>query len=366
LCQADGKINNKFPGIKEIIQKKYPNGKKDMQGRHPKVSVCIPTYNRATLLKQSIESVLGQTFSDYELIVSDNASQDETSDIVRKFKDDRITYIRGRKNIGLIKNFNNCLSMAKGDYITLFHDDDLMIEDNLDLKVRALDRDKNIGLVHSNFHIIDEKDDIREENAHFLGKEDFAEKGLFFLKKSLLGYNRVNAPSAMIRKECFLRLGGFRITIQFTTDFEYWMRIAMHYDVQYLGKSLIKYRMSHNNQWTSAKYFTVKNGVMSNNLTALQQEYMARIKILEQTKNVLGDWKNIRILVRKGIIAAANRLIESQYLKEGNNVMALRAIAQMCNKFPELFLDKDIIKIWLKSFLGLKITGAIKMAWSHR
>ena len=78
--------------------------------RAPKISVCIPTYNRADLLKQSVASVLNQTFYDYELIISDNASQDGTAEVIKSFNDSRIIYISKEKNIGLVNNWNSCLA----------------------------------------------------------------------------------------------------------------------------------------------------------------------------------------------------------------------------------------------------------------
>ena len=116
-----------------------------MSAKTPKVSVCIPTYNRPDFLRQAIESVLAQTFSDYELIISDNASEDSTTDLISSFKDRRIIYIRKEKNIGAIDNFNSCLAAAKGEYITIFHDDDIMLPDNLAFKVEALDLTREWG-----------------------------------------------------------------------------------------------------------------------------------------------------------------------------------------------------------------------------
>ena len=89
-----------------------------MPSREPLVSVCIPTYNRAGLLRESIASVLAQTFGDFELIISDNASEDATESVVRSFGDDRIKYPRNAKNLGHRENMNCCLMLSKGRYIT--------------------------------------------------------------------------------------------------------------------------------------------------------------------------------------------------------------------------------------------------------
>ena len=76
--------------------------------------MCLPVYNGAAYIAESIESVLAQTYGDFRLIVSDNCSTDNTEDIVRSFSDRRLTYVRNARNLGVVGNFNRCLSLAEG------------------------------------------------------------------------------------------------------------------------------------------------------------------------------------------------------------------------------------------------------------
>lgn len=331
-----------------------------MTVKAPKISVCIPTYNRPELLGPAIESVLKQTFSDYELIISDNASGDSTAAIISSFKDSRINHIRKKENIGLVDNWNSCLAASKGKYITIFHDDDLMLPDNLAFKVDALDRNERAGMVHSNFHIIDESGSITKKNAHFIESDDFVESGLSFLRKSLLGFNPVNPPSAVIRKECYDRLGGFNKKVHFTTDLEFWMRISMHYDVMYLASPLIKYRMYHKDGWTSSQYLTEIDGGRYSSLKGLQDEYTTRKLILQQAEPILSDWKNINRLVRKRMIESVNRVVEKQNLKHGNKSVAIKSLIHVCKVFPDLLYDLSMARLIVKTLLGLRVTGEVK------
>jgi glycosyltransferase involved in cell wall biosynthesis len=91
-----------------------------------KISVVIPTYNRAHLLRGAIESVFTQKYDNYELLILDNASEDDTSSVVQRYSrdDDRIKYIRNSKNLGMIGNWNEGLRIAAGDYICVLMDDD--------------------------------------------------------------------------------------------------------------------------------------------------------------------------------------------------------------------------------------------------
>src|SRR4051812_49422897 len=118
----------------------------------PAVTVAIPTFNRAALLREAIASVLSQTFGDFEVIVSDNASVDQTADMVASFADKRLRYHRNTTNLGLVGNLNRCLSLARGTYITVIHDDDRMLPTNLERKVAALQRNPRLGFVHSRYH----------------------------------------------------------------------------------------------------------------------------------------------------------------------------------------------------------------------
>src|SRR5262245_7682998 len=135
--------------------------------RSPKVSVCIPTFNRAQMLREALLSVLTQTFEDFELIITDNASHDENREVVASIKDDRIRYIRQESNIGIVNNFNQCLHHSRGSYITIFHDDDLMVPDSLCFRVLALDQNRGVGLVHSKFDLIDDHGALLQANINF-------------------------------------------------------------------------------------------------------------------------------------------------------------------------------------------------------
>ena len=121
------------------------------------MSVCIPTRNRMEMLREAIESVLVQTFDDFELIISDNASTDRTEDVVGAFHDGRIRYVKLERDVGAIGNFNHCLGMARGRYVCILNDDDWMLPENLLQKARALDRHAGVGFVYSHYHLVDDR-----------------------------------------------------------------------------------------------------------------------------------------------------------------------------------------------------------------
>jgi glycosyltransferase involved in cell wall biosynthesis len=125
------------------------------------VTIAIPTYNRAdNYLKQSLSSVLVQTYRNIEIIVSDNCSTDNTESVVKNYKDSRIRYFRQKENIGPYKNFNFCLEQAKGEYFLIMSDDDLIDDDFVDVCMRAINSKNNIGIIRTGARVIDSQGNI--------------------------------------------------------------------------------------------------------------------------------------------------------------------------------------------------------------
>lgn len=126
---------------------------------HPKITIGLPVYNGEPFLPETIDAILVQTYRDFELIISDNASSDVTEQICRKYaaQDDRISYYRNQQNIGATGNFNRVFQLASGEYFKWVAHDDLHAPDYLAKCVEVLDRDRTVVLCHSQVQIIDEQ-----------------------------------------------------------------------------------------------------------------------------------------------------------------------------------------------------------------
>ena len=212
--------------------------------RHPKVSVCIPTYNGTNYLPQAIQSVLGQTTPDFEVIVVDDASTDETVRMVRHFTDPRISFHQNTSRLGIAGNWNRCLEFASAPFVCVFHQDDLMMPANLEAKIHLLETQPRAGMVYSSVWQIGGADELISEcwcepsNLVDHGVHD----GKAFFRRLLRGPNVVCAPSVVARREVFDVVGGFDPDLPFTLDWEMWLRIASRFDVGYLAVPLVKYR----------------------------------------------------------------------------------------------------------------------------
>ena len=120
-----------------------------------KVSVCIPTYNRANLLPYAVNSVLNQTYNDFELIITDDGSKDNTAEVVSQWNDSRIRYIRHLQNIGKSNNMRSGFDAATGEYFIKFDDDDGLTPDFLEKSIFILDRNPSIDFVGTDHWVID-------------------------------------------------------------------------------------------------------------------------------------------------------------------------------------------------------------------
>lgn len=138
----------------------------------PKVSIGLPVYNGEKYLREAIESILAQTFTDFELIISDNASTDNTEMICREYesKDSRVRYYRNEKNIGGSNNHNRVFELSRGKYFHWFSDDDLYAPEFLEKSVKVLDENSSISLCFSTFKVIDENGEEVSINSQMLGQ----------------------------------------------------------------------------------------------------------------------------------------------------------------------------------------------------
>lgn len=131
------------------------------------ISIGIPTYNRAKgNLRKVIERALGQTYTNIEVIVSDNCSADNTPEVVQSFDDPRLRYFRQETNIGANNNFNYCLNQARGEYFLLFHDDDMIDPDFVETCMAALEPGQSVGAIFTGVRIIDEDDKVLETHEN--------------------------------------------------------------------------------------------------------------------------------------------------------------------------------------------------------
>jgi len=230
----------------------------------PLVSICIPTYNGAKFLEEALESVFEQTYKNIEIVVSDDASSDDTLKIVNSFKEGSNIpfYIYNHKADGIGSNWNNCVKKSNGEYIKFLFQDDVLFPTCVERMVAIAITNKEVGLVYCLREIIFDtnKNDYSEwlnlyEYLHTgwdsLNLFEGIDSGKSYLKdKNLLDKpnNKIGEPPAvLLNKKCFEKVGYFNTQLSQTLDFEYWYRLMPHYYVGFVNEKLIKFRL-HKNQ----------------------------------------------------------------------------------------------------------------------
>ena len=229
----------------------------------PKVSVCIPTYNRAGYLQQCVTSVIRQTRSDFELVISDNASTDGTREMVTALRDPRLRYIRHVTNVGSRENWNRCMAVARGEYVAICHDDDYYEPTFLEQTCALLDRHPSAGFVYTAAYTTDTAGKrIGLSRVH--RSDQFWKHpalGLQFLEHN----HDVVFSSVVARRGAYGQVGRFDPGL-LCGDYEMWLKLSFLFDVGYLSTPLVSYR-SHRLSTTASMLparFVEENRVIVN------------------------------------------------------------------------------------------------------
>jgi len=206
-----------------------------------KLTVAIPTWNRAKLLKRAINSILCQTFKDYELIVIDNASNDETKSVVLSLNKD-VHYIRNDSNLGIINNWNKCIEVARGKYLNIFHDDDIMLPNFLEKSISVLEDNPTVGFT---FPLIMKVDIFGKSLGlwwnDYNNRKGFI-KGVDYLLMTIDKETCISlAPTMVFRKKIFKKIGYFKQVYGYNTfDFNKWLSICKYFDAYFIPEILVK------------------------------------------------------------------------------------------------------------------------------
>ncbi len=267
------------------------------------LSVCMPIYNGNKFLEEAVRSVLNQTFKDFELIIVDDCSTEDPAPILNRIKDPRIQFHRNAVRQGLVGNWNRCVELSRGELVCVFHQDDVMLPDNLRCKVETLRQNPRAALVYSDARVVEEDLSVRHPGwfTPTLPNEDKVFAGREFFEKMAVGDNMVCCPSAMFRRAAFEQLGKFDPQLPYTADWEMWLRMALQFDVAYLKEPLLLYRVHDRNETHRFK-----------GLKELEQGYRAKMTALKRGAGNLPDAEAITARVagetaRKALAEMRNR-----------------------------------------------------------
>ena len=200
---------------------------------NPTVSVVIPTYNRERLIGRSIKSVLNQTYQNFEIVIVDDSSTDNTKEVVKSFNDERIRYVRHEENKGEAAARNTGIKIAKGQYIASQDSDDEWLPEKLAWQVELLkNAPPEVGVVYTGFWKIKNNEKTYIPFSWVNQKDGD-------IHKELLKGNFIGSPVVLIRKDCFEKVGMFDEKLFHLVDWEMWLRISKYYHFKYIDEPLV-------------------------------------------------------------------------------------------------------------------------------
>lgn len=226
----------------------------------PKGSVVIPTYNRAEFLRSAITSVLNQTFQDFEIIVVDDASRDNTPEVVRSFNDRRIKYIRHEVNKGDAATRNAGVRVCNGKYIAFLDDDDEWLPEKLEKQIDLLENSApEVGGVDIGALLMD-----RTSGEILRIRIPKKRENLF---EEMFITNCLATSCILLRKECFEKVGLFDESIPFCSDYDMWIRISKEFHFECIKEPLVKYYIHGNGS------LTTNHGLVIRGMEAMLKKY---------------------------------------------------------------------------------------------
>jgi glycosyltransferase involved in cell wall biosynthesis len=200
----------------------------------PKISVLMPAWNSEKYIGEAIDSILAQTFKDFEFIIINDGSTDNTAEIVRRYKDPRIVFIDNKQNQGLIAVLNQGMDLCRGEYIARMDSDDISLPERFAKQIAYMDANSDVAVLGTSFQEFGDK--------HYTCVRNGA-CGLYDIARGC----KISHPTVMLRKSVFDKY-NFRYSEDYEAceDYELWSRVALHASIANLPAVLLKYRC-HNN-----------------------------------------------------------------------------------------------------------------------
>lgn len=234
-------INNnllKSVWLKSAYSRKIPRAEKietakSLLAGKPRVTVLMSVYNSEDYLREAIDSILSQTFTDFEFLIINDGSIDNSLTIIQSYKDPRIRLV-DRENWGLTASLNHGLELARGDYIARQDSDDISLPKRFKKEVAYLDQNPSIALVGSNYTLIDHAGKPLVTTNVFTHPND--------LKLALIACNQYGHGSVMIRKSIFEKVEPYDSSVGYVEDYDLWVRISREADVANIEESLYLWR----------------------------------------------------------------------------------------------------------------------------
>lgn len=284
---------------------------------NPAVTVAMPVYNGSMYIRESIKSILNQTFSDFEFLIVDDGSSDNSVEIINTYKDSRINLLRNTTNLGTSTALNKAIANASGTYLAIMHCDDISLPHRLEQQVLFMEENSHIGVCGSSVHIFGQRDQVW---CYETDSDD--------IKCKLLFRSAFVHPVVMMRKSLFSEYNvSYNPLYRYTEDYDLWRQLLSKTNFANIPDILLKYRI-HSHQATMKYNF--------------EQQVEAGMIRLEQIHELgitpTKEEFEIHQTLSNGILPANQELIQLwfQKLENANNHLGYypkQALAKLLSEF---------------------------------
>jgi glycosyltransferase involved in cell wall biosynthesis len=211
----------------------------------PRVSVVMASYSHEKFVGEAIESVLAQSFGDFEFIITDDGSSDETPDIIRGYTDSRIDFEAFTVNKGACEAANQCIERAKGDYVAVLSSDDFFLPGKLERQVAMLDASPDLAAVFGLVEFVDDESQAipAEQNPLADNFITTPPNRFAWLRHLFLHGNALCHSTVMVRRRIYEELGGYDVALRQLPDMDLWVRVCAHYPIRVLPEALTGFRV---------------------------------------------------------------------------------------------------------------------------
>ena len=320
------------------------------------ISVILSTFNNEEYLESAIKSILNQTYTNFEFIVIDDASNDETGKILNRYKkiDTRIKVFRNIKNLGLTKSLNIAIKNATGEFLARMDDDDISISDRFESQLAEFKKNPKLMVLGGSIKRIDEKNDYLD-NTLINFSNNFSDTK--FVSKY---FNPIAHPTAMIRKELFNHIELYDERYRSSQDFDLWKRvIEKNFQIYSLKKHVLNYRIHNSsvsikdNASQSLNFLKIKHSI-DNNFISLEDIELELMKAPTDIKNNINLYNELKRIVNCNKIMMNNDYI--LYLTELDLSISKKTVnaflkSKKIDKYTKVFA---VLRLTKKAFLGKK------------
>ncbi len=327
----------------------------DLQYLHM-VSVLMPVYNAAKYIREAIDSILNQTFTDFEFLIINDGSTDNTADIVNEYKDPRIKLVSNDSNCGLIYTLNKGIDLAQGKYIARMDADDICAPQRLEMQVGYLEKNPDIDILGTAFNFIGTPYEIH----HPVYQAE--------IRIKLLDDNAFSHPSVMMRTEALRRVGlHYNSDYKHVEDYQFWTQAEMTgLGLANLDDVLLFYRQ-HADQISSQKYD--EQQISKKNIRLEYFQHYFRNNFTPDELKCLFDYNNtkvvykIELLNKLSLVNRREHIFYDKYFDNYIDILIYRNIPdkqalgwgdvfRIMKNNVSLHIKKTVLKIKLKFILG--------------